>query len=403
MRTRVARAARKAFVVVLCMFGLQLAVSIRTGLSIEDFAAFYTAASLVGTPDIYNRDAHLSFHSERLRMQPRPDLATSLRPPYYSWMISPLTKLPYADALRVWYGILAAALAAFALLFPYGNRLMTLAAVSISVPVILNFKVAQDVPSLLPAIALSLLAFKKNKPFLAGLFLSLCASKFHFFLLLPIALAAKREWKVAQGLAAGGAGLFVASCVIQGGAHWFGEYVNALLLPQINLFPDRMLGFVGLTALLPFKTFLVVVLDCLAVAAAFLASRRQSFPLAVSACLMAGLLISPHSYMHDAIAIIPALLVAAHEIPSLQPSVWLQVTPAFLVLVWMIELSGVAGGRNGAGAYMSLYFLTGMQMYVLARVALARKPADTCPDECGQPQAESVRHTVTAAYILNQG
>src|SRR6185503_15788753 len=90
---------------------------------------------------------------------------------------------------------------------PAHSGLVTLAIMS--PPLIANFVLGQDVTLLLGFLTITILLARKHADFAAGLVLSLCAIKFHLFLLLPAAVLFQRRWRILGGGAVGGVVLFL--------------------------------------------------------------------------------------------------------------------------------------------------------------------------------------------------
>jgi hypothetical protein len=82
-----------------------------------------------------------------------------------------------------------------------------------------------------------------------------------------------------------------------------------------------------------------VVPVCLAIAVlAWSICRRSSFEVGLAVCLIAGLLVSPHDYLHDWTITIPALLILYSQIPAAQAGALLLASPLFM---WMVVWASV--------------------------------------------------------------
>ncbi len=189
----------------------------------NDFLSFYAGARLVGTPDLYNHDRVKQIQSTEIGIPS--DTLPFIRPPYYAALLWPLGKLPYMTAYAVWQLLNLAAVAGFVWLFPGGPRRKTLVFTWWSVPVFWSFANAQDLPLVLLWIAVTLRLHQKGHPVAAGAVLSVCATKAHLFLLLPLLIANRECRRLLAGLALGGAVLMLVSVAVAG-PRWMIEFFN---------------------------------------------------------------------------------------------------------------------------------------------------------------------------------
>lgn len=277
-------------VVCLLLLGPGLVTTFR---GITDFLDLYAGAKLAFTGDQYNvtrvlaTEAHFAGFSSPTRL--------FLRLPAFGLVLWPLAQAPYVWASAIWELLCAAAIACFVWLWP-GKRMWTITACCWSLPVWMTLAEGQDVAFLLLWIPLALVALRKRQPMLCGLLLSLCAAKFHLFLLLPMWLAVNRLWRVAGGLAIGGAVLIAAS-FIAGGIDWPQHYFALLCEPSNNPYPDLMPNVHSVFA------------GALVALIAVLAMRKLDALSGLAVVIMGGILTAPHDYMADCALIVPAVLL----------------------------------------------------------------------------------------------
>jgi hypothetical protein len=275
----------------------------------NDFVAFYSGGRLAGTPYLYDRERVRQVQGERVGLTSEAWLF--IRPPYYAALFWPLARLPYRAAYAVWQGICVGAVAAFVLLW---RRRGTLLAVCWSLPLGLSLMNGQDLPLLLLWIALALRAQERGQPLLAGILFALCAAKPHLLILLPVLIAAQRLWKLAVGLAAGGAAL-VAFCFLLAGPRWPWDMAAVLADPAVHPRLDLMPNLRGAVGDWHWALAPVVA------AAVWRVARHESFHCGVAATLAGSLLVSFHAYLPDCAVLLPAGLIAASEAPG-RPARW---------------------------------------------------------------------------------
>ncbi|MEQ1949061.1 MAG: glycosyltransferase family 87 protein [Bryobacteraceae bacterium] len=300
----------------------------------NDFAMLYTGAKLVGSASLYDAAAFQRAQREFANVHGEHVLFARL--PYYALLWKPLTLLPYATAYRAYTFVNLAALAVFLYWFapraPWDWRIAYWLCGVISIPVLTAFVSGQDVALLLLIVGGAVLLIRRDSRFLAGVLLSLCTIKPHMFLLLPLLLLARKQWRILAGGAAGGAVLFLISTIAQGW-NWPAAYFRlvsesedsvAYTLPNLRGLVNALVG-----ESLPTELVLaaaVVVLVALA------ARKIADFETAMAAALVGGLLVSHHAYIQDCCLLLAAAALA-------RKSAWLRkgglllLTPPFYFLL----------------------------------------------------------------------
>ena len=170
----------------------------------NDYLQLYSGARLLNSSNPYDLQQAVA-----VQMDSAGFFGESLvynRPPFYAALLWPLGKLPYKESYFVWQALSIGALVAFILLWRIPDRKAAVLACCWSLPLILAIAHGQDLTFLLLLLAVSLRIYR-TRPFVAGFVLSLCAIKFHLFLLLPLLIIGQKRWRMLGGLAAGGAAL----------------------------------------------------------------------------------------------------------------------------------------------------------------------------------------------------
>ncbi len=290
----------------------------------NDFLPLYVGAKLAGTGDLYNPHAYYAFMIHRFEALHESLRFTRL--PFYAALLWPLSWLPYDTAYLVWWALRLAALAGFLALWRIPSRADTLLFTALSVPVFASLAAGQDTIFLLLFIAIAFRCWEQDRAFAAGLALSLCAIKFHLFVLLPLLFLRQRLSRMAAGFAAGGAAMLALACAVEGWS-WPIAYFRVLTDGRVHPGADSMPNLHGLVAEIPFGTYLEAGAVVAVGAAAWTVSRNLSFPSAFALTLLGGLLLSYHSYLMDTAVLLPALLIVI----SASNQYWIKACGALLL------------------------------------------------------------------------
>jgi hypothetical protein len=272
----------------------------------NDFAPFYVGAQLIGTGDLYAVEPYYAFLMHRF--DGTNDSLRYTRLPHHALMFWPLGRLPYETAYVIWTVLRIAAVIGFLLLWKIPGRWDAIAFTALSLPLATAMLNGQDIPFLLLWIALAVHWHEKEKPFLVGLILSLCAAKFHLFVLLPLVFIGQRRWKMFNGFATGGAALLAATFLTEGWS-WPGRYFATLTDGRVHPAAFKMPNLHGLFDGLVYSTELEIVLGVAVVAGAWYVIRRTSFLYGLAAALFGGVLLSYHAYLADCTILLPAMLI----------------------------------------------------------------------------------------------
>jgi len=289
--------------------------------AIRDFTGLYVGASLVTSPTLYDPEANLAV--QRKIGATETNSTIFVRLPYFAAILRPLTWIQYRAAIVVWGFLSVAALIGFAFVFPYAERRITLFLLCWFIPFGNAIYTGQDSPFVILWIAIALRLRMHKRLFLAGLALSLCLEKWHLVIFIPVVFLLRREWRVLAGFVIGSTALIAFSFVLQG-ADFAREYWTVLHLPNMNALPMLMPNLAGSFQF--FETFGLnhsiagALYWGLAIVITFLVLRtcvRQQFEIALPVALIAGLLLSPHDYLHDWTIAFPALLMLWRVMPAI--------------------------------------------------------------------------------------
>jgi hypothetical protein len=297
----------------------------------NDFLPLYNGTQLLGTPHLYSAE-----HNYALIQEHAGGFNLSLRytrPPYYAALLWPLGQLPYLYAYLLWSLIGFCALAAFALLWRIPSPADALVLTCFSLPAFQSLMNGQDTPLLLLWIALAVLFERKGRPFAAGFVLTLCASKFHLFTLLPLLFVGQRRWPMLKGFAAGAACLVAVSFAVAG-PNWPLEYYHTLADNRVHPDVFRMPNLHGLLSGLPAAGLLQIVAGAAVVVATWRVIQQSSFLYGLATALIGSLLLSYHSYLSDCALLLPAATVVYAETKSR----WLRLLGALLLTPFLYFL-----------------------------------------------------------------
>ncbi|MEK7753646.1 MAG: glycosyltransferase family 87 protein [Acidobacteriota bacterium] len=267
-----------------------------------DFNQFYAAGKLAGASRLYNwpaiRELELAHHNKAVPFG---------RLPAYAGVLKLLTYLEHERARVVWLAANTICLIAFAFLWPFQCRTGVLAALCWSCPAAMLLAFGQDTAIFLFFAAASVWLLQRRQQFRAGVVLSLCAIKFHLAIALPVFLLAQRRWLVVLGGFVGVVAILGASFAVEG-PQWPIELLALSQTPEFSPAAARMPNLHGLTHGLPWAPVLEWALAFSCLLALYLISARADLTVAAAAALAAGLLVSHHAYVYDAVLLLPAVL-----------------------------------------------------------------------------------------------
>jgi len=358
---------------VTCLIGICVCLSISFGI-IErgsDFNQFYSASKLAGTGHLYDWE-----RLQALELSTGPHAIPFGRLPVFGLLLKPLTALTYNYARIAWLIINAAALIGFAALWPLRRRQDVFMMLCWSCPAAILLSLGQDTGLFLFFVTAGLRLLQAKRDFAAGLVLSLCAAKFHLALGIPIFLLARRRWGALAGGLAGGVVLLAVSFAAEG-PEWPARLLQLSSVSDFSPSPAKMPNLFGLTHELPCGAAVEAVLAVLALVAVWIVSRRSALAIGATAAVLAGLLISHHAYVYDAVLLLPACGLAL-RLPgpkSLRYAALLLSVPIpYIILIqdhglWVVPQVSI----NGFGLLLlALLAFPGLKSYARIQPALSR-------------------------------
>jgi hypothetical protein len=265
-----------------------------------DCNQFYSAAKLAGTGHLYDWG-----RLQELELRNGAHPIPFGRLPVYAVLLKPLTALSYNQARVAWLLVNLAALIGFAVLWPVRRRQDAITMVCWSVPAAILLSTGQDTGLFLFSVTVGLRLLQSKRDFLAGLVFSLCAAKFHLALGIPIFLLARRRWGALAGGLAGGLIQLAISFAAEGRG-WPARLLQLSSISDFSPSPWKMPNLAGITHWLPYGGGLEAGLAVLLLAAVWIISRRSALTVGATVAVLAGLMVSHHAYVYDALLLLPA-------------------------------------------------------------------------------------------------
>jgi len=270
----------------------------------NDFLDLYGGGRLAHDPGLYNPDTIRRVEVETAGMSG--DAFLFSRPPVVAALLWPLARLPYRAAYFTFQALAVLAVALAVWIWPVREQRGAIAlACCWSFPLSTAFANGQDIPFLLLWLSLAV-RLMERRPVLAGLIGSLCISKFHLFLLLPIWIITMKRWRFGAGLLGGLACSAAASFALQG-PDWIQRYLQLVRNPIEDTDEALMRNLHGLCSSLKFPLVLELAL-CGAVAWAVWRACRTAPENAWLATLAGSILVSRHAYTQDCAILLPVLV-----------------------------------------------------------------------------------------------
>jgi hypothetical protein len=296
---------------------IALGIMVKPASLSHDFLSLYTGGSLARDgqfTQLHSLDVQLA--RERAIVPQAKVLVPFIRPAFNAVLLAPLALLDYRTAFLLWTIVQWAILCAC---WWWGWKRFGPDALlwgALSLPAGIGIAHGQDAPVLLAIMIAGYHLSERGKQGWAGLVWSLALFKFNLLLGLPLAMIAARRWRMLGGFAGGGAVLALISLAL-GGVQDARNYFAMLTdkrIERLSPTPEFMMNLQGIAANLgiPDVTFLVA--GVVAVLA-LLACALHNAPLWrwFSSALIAGMLLSPHTYGYDATALLLAVWLVVFE------------------------------------------------------------------------------------------
>ena len=367
-----------------------------------DYIQFYVMGSMVldgRTDALYDPHAHL----EEGRRRIDPDLQFYAVHPNYGPQIAlafaPLARLPYLRSLGVFLtlSILCYALSIWVVwreceaLRPHGAVVAVVAAASPLLLTLVRYGQASAFSLLIWSLAF--VAFRRQRPFVAGLVIGCLAYKPQLGIVLGVALLASRQWRVLIGAATTGIGQLGVAW-LTAGAPVLGQYVAELWTLArdpglVQLYPSEIHSFRGFFQLLIPSPPVVAALSLVALCGALVLAIRSwtaAAPLGLrwSELMLLTILASPHLIAYDLVLLTVPLLLLADWIVGQPDHARHPAVSLMLLLLYFAPFSGSIVAR-----------LTGVQVSVIVMAILAWQLYEVCA------VTDSLRDSNPASRIPN--
>lgn len=284
----------------------------------HDFLATYTAGSIARSGDfgnLYNLDFQRSLQQKI--MPGAPDWAPIIRPPLFAVLVAPFTFLPLVPAYWVWLGSQIIALLGC---WAWATREFgwdALVYCSFFLPAAVGLTHGEDNVWMLVLVIVTYLLAAKDRDFAAGGVLALGLVKFHLLLLFPLAMLARKRWRMLAAFA--GIGLVEAAISFALiGVSGFLQYYRLLTRSDLQALTEGRWAMLDVQALVLnaglSSGWWALPLLLMVVGLVLVACRRAPLWRWFSAAATGSLLISPHVYKYDAtLLLLPILLVIFHS------------------------------------------------------------------------------------------
>ena len=281
----------------------------------HDFLSFYTGSTLVREgrlPELY--DFNVQSARERELVPGLAYVAPYIRPPFYAFLLAPLSLLSLNAAFVLW---LAAQITGLLLCWIWAWRRFgpdSLIFCSLFLPAAYGIAHGQDCVFVMLLVLGAFLSMERGRDFMAGALLALTLIKFHLLLVLPIALLLRKRWRMLGGYVAIAAIEVLASILLVGleGVRQYATLLTRRDLETLSPSPEMMINLRALATNLGVNGMWI---EGLLIAAAlgiagFAALRAKEDWRWFWAAVVASLLIAPHAYEYDAAMLLPPALMA---------------------------------------------------------------------------------------------
>ncbi len=355
-----------AAVLAICLWGVCIADYATSGvfdragnIKFQDFLQFPAAARLVHQGraiELYNPE----FLTEAVRSIAGPGTTVQLQyfyGPQVALPFVPLLGFPFLSQATLWVAlsILIYSLCVYLLgktCPALKSDLRTVALAGVAYPPLFHFFVRGQISAvMLACFTAAYLAFHARREWLAGVALGLLFVKPQFLVAIPIVLLLGHSWCALAGL------VLSVSAQLTFIFAWFGpavvrSYFNMLLhsasqpgSTELSLSPIQMHSLRSLWVLLipsSLDISVLYILSSIAVIALTIAIWKSPSQLTVrfSALVIAAILVNPHLYIYDLLALLPALLLLAEWALSHPRHSSVAALRVLLYLTFMLPLFG---------------------------------------------------------------
>jgi Glycosyltransferase family 87 len=346
-----------------------------------DFTAFYAAAQMIGRAELVELYDIQALTREIQALSGLQIGNSWAYPPHVNFAIGPLVLLPELAAFWVFVlapvVVLALTLAAI-VPWPLGIAVATL------FPATLLNVYTSNTGSIAAALVAVGLASLSGMPILAGAAFALAAHKPHLVLILPLLLAATKEWRALAAMLATGVALFAASLVAHGVEPWLAfaakipahlDHVSmrraGLRFPEDRL-PTAYIAVLMQTDLRAIAAAVQSAVSVLAIAGVVRVWLWTTDMTLRSLALAAALLLAtPYAFDYDMAVLALPFALLLHR--SIQTG-WPAANGALLILLWIGPMLAWGTVRL-LGFQMVPLLLLALLLYVVVQAEQLRRAA----------------------------
>jgi len=289
----------------------------------HDFLALYTSGVIVKTDPTRLYDPDLGSQVEHALAPGIPMFSPLVRPAFSALFYVPLSWMPLAPAFNVWIGMgIAAALSIWYWAFRrFGPEALVYCA--FFVPLGVGIAHGQDTAFVTALAILAYVAAERGRKVLCGLLLALLLAKFHLFLLVPLVLVKRREWRILAGYVSGALVAISVSVALASPQ----SYLKLLTDPRLEALspsPEMMVNVHAIAVNFGLDFMLVKILLIVGVLVTVLSIPKDA-PLTqwFWAAICGGLLIPAHTYGYDASLLLMPILGILTDATASLPRRWI--------------------------------------------------------------------------------
>ena len=329
------RLCAQAVVLAVCLWGV-CAIDFATpglfdragNIKFQDFLPLYVSARMVAqgrAREIYDERVVAAEEFQIIGRQ-SPVRLPNLYGPQVALLFDPLSRFSFPLAARIWVAVslLIYCGCAYAVLkmCPSLSSYSTIVVIAaLAYPPLFHFFVRGQISALvLACFSAALLAFRSDRNWLAGIALGLLVFKPQFLIAVPLVLLLSRSWIPFASMAASASAQLVLMWAYFGSPVMRAYFAALWSLPrrigsvELNLAPIQMHSLRSFWSLMipwPTAALVLYVASSIAVVSIAAATWKSSSPLALrfAALTLAAVLVNPHLFVYDLLALAPALLL----------------------------------------------------------------------------------------------
>jgi alpha-1,2-mannosyltransferase len=325
----------------------------------QDFLPSYISAHLIAqgrAVELYNEQVAADF-LHAIVGQPTRVRLPNLYGPQVGLFFLPLARFSFPVAARIWVTASLLIFTGCIILLGWSCPNLrsspgTVALCAIAFPPLFHFFVRGQMSALvLACFTLAFIAFRADRLWLAGAALGFLIFKPQFLIAIPMVLLLSRAWKPFAGLILSAGAQLIFTRLYFGPAvmHAYLDTLRRLSLQtggaELSLAPIQMHSLRSFWTLLipqPEIAFGFYVLSSILAIAMAAVIWRSSTPLSIrfSGLTLAAVLVNPHLFVYDLLALAPVLLLLVDWTLSNPPPASSATLPLFLYLAYVLPLFG---------------------------------------------------------------